>query len=532
MIQAQQVLKDINPGGGNSISNNAYLTVMNNALYFNALNSDQGRELWKTDGSTAGTVLVKDIKTGTSGADPILLKAVGNKLFFVADDGVHGTELWVSDGSTNGTKLANDNNPGALGSTNKFLQKFGDKLLFTCNPYNGAGEELWVSDGSTGGTYQVKDINQGSSSSPINFHEWGGNMYFSADASPFGYELWRSDGTFGGTNMVKDIYPGFGYGGPDYQIATFNNKLYFFGADPVNGKELWSSDGTESGTSLAQDITPGASNTASAFRNLTVMNGALFFSSSAPGLTGAYLWKTNGTNGGAAVISSVVEPIESGLDPNNFTVFNNKLYFRGRTQAKGEELWVTDGTAAGTQMVKDIMPGTGSSSVSTNFMLTPLGNYLYFRANDNVHGTELWRTDGTEAGTTMVADLYPGQQGVNPQNLLSWNGAIYFSGQHPNQGLELWKYDPALTEADAQLASSPRVQVYPNPSGDHLYLESALPPGDLHIHNVLGQTSIVETVEVSVGKYKVNTTGLAPGIYQFFGSLNKAQVTGSFVVHK
>jgi ELWxxDGT repeat protein len=531
MVVAQQVLKDITPGGGNSISNNAYLTVMNNMLYFNALNPDNGRELWKTDGTTAGTVLVKDIRTGTQGSDPIYLKAVGNKLFFVANDGVHGSELWVSDGTAAGTQLTKDVNPGASGSTQNNLQQLGDKLFYSCNSYDGAGEEIWISDGTSGGTYQVKDINPSSSSSPLYLHELGGVMYFNADQSPFGRELWRSDGTFAGTNMVKDIYPGSNYGGPDYQITTFNNKLYFFGMDPVFGKELWSSDGTESGTALVQDITPGQANTSSYFRNLTVMNGMLYFSSSAPGQIGRFLWKTDGTNGGASIVSTVVEPTESIFDSKNFTVFNNKLYFRGLTQTEGEELWVTDGTASGTHIVKDIMPGSGSSSVLTNFQLTQSGNYLYFRANDNIHGTELWRTDGTEAGTTMVSDLYPGPQGVNPENLFAWNGSVYFSGGHPNQGRELWKYDPALTETDRPYHRSTKVNVYPNPSGGDVFLETDLPTGDLTICNVFGQSFIRGTQEVSPGKFKVNLAGLATGIYQFFGSINK-EVKGSFIIGK
>src|SRR5262245_10197052 len=91
---------------------------------------------------------------------PSDLTPVGDRLYFVADDGIHGRELFTSDGTAAGTHLVRDIRPGAAGSDIRFLAPFGDRLLFTAND-GAAGFELWITDGTPGGTNLVKDINRG-----------------------------------------------------------------------------------------------------------------------------------------------------------------------------------------------------------------------------------------------------------------------------------------------------------------------------------------------------------------------------------
>ena len=80
-----------------------------------------------------------------------------------------------------------------------------------------------------------------------------------------------------------------------------------------------------------------------------------------------------------------------------------------KDSAHGAELWITNGTPAGTHLVRDINPGAESGGPSWFWRV---GDVAVFRASDGIHGTELWRSDGTELGTYMLADIGPGKQGM------------------------------------------------------------------------------------------------------------------------
>jgi ELWxxDGT repeat protein len=193
-------------------------------LFFTADDGVHGRELWKSDGTAAGTVLVKDILPGGYSSNPSDLTAVGNRLFFSAGDGVHGRELWRSDGTRAGTVLVKDINPGPSASLD------------------------------TGISLTTGVI-------PSYLTDVGGTLFFSADDGIHGNELWKSDGTRAGTVLVKDIIPG-PYSGIDpyngYPNLTDVRDTLFFTTDAGTGRQLWKSDGTSAGTVLVKDINPGS----------------------------------------------------------------------------------------------------------------------------------------------------------------------------------------------------------------------------------------------------------------------------------
>jgi ELWxxDGT repeat protein len=418
-----QLVKDINPGSASSFP--TFFATVNNTLLFNADDGVNGIELWKTDGTSSGTVFVKDIYPGFGGSN-FRLTSVGNIAYFSPNDPTTPYELWRTDGTSGGTFLVKDINPSGFGSPYQFTSVSGTTLFVASDSTNGA--ELWKTDGTNGGTVLVKDVYPGSTGGLSSFSyltNVNNTLYF-AGGNPFtGYDLWKSDGTNAGTVAVKAGIT------PQY-LTNVNGTLYFVGYD-TNGGELWKSDGTEAGTVLVQDIYPGSNNSSITF--LTNINNTLYFWAN-NGTNGVELWKTDGTAAGTVLVKDINPGSGGSQGYTTFANVNNTLFFTASNGTNGVELWKTDGTEAGTVLVKDINPGITSSSI---YELTNFNGTLYFHTSDGVNGFELWKSDGTEAGTKMVKDLMPGAGSPNIADLTVFNNALYFRADNGTNGNELYK---------------------------------------------------------------------------------------------
>jgi ELWxxDGT repeat protein len=213
-----------------------------------------GFELWKTDGTEIGTVMVKDINVG-SGSSLLntsangYFAALGNTIYFAAGDTTNGAELWKSDGTEVGTVLVKDietdNSMGAqFGSNPAYLYAFNGKIYFSA--YRALdGREPWFTDGTANGTQLLKDLAPGGSS-PSNFIAYNNALYFVAYANNEGYTLYKSNGTSAGTSIVR--LPSAG--GPETieSIVQFKGKLAFASNNQNGDKNIWMSDGTSAGT--------------------------------------------------------------------------------------------------------------------------------------------------------------------------------------------------------------------------------------------------------------------------------------------
>jgi uncharacterized repeat protein (TIGR01451 family) len=482
------LVKDIYPGSneyGPNSSSPANLTDVNGALYFTADDGTNGTELWKSDGTAGGTVMVKDIHTGAdaygrpNSSSPANLTVVNGVLYFTANDGTNGQELWKSDGTAGGTVLVKDINPGSGSSSPSYLTALNGALYFAADDGTN-GNELWKSDGTAGGTVMVKDIKPGGgwsgSSNPRYLTDVNGVLYFAADDGTNGRELWKSDGTADGTVLVKDIYTGTSYGRPNSSspanLTDMNGLLYFTAYDGTNGQELWKSDGTGTGTVLVKNIRSGSGSSSPQY--LSTVNSALYFSAD-DGTNGAELWKSDGTSGGTVLVKDVYTGTNSS-NPSYLTDVNGVLYFTADDGTDGAELWKSDGTADGTVLVKDIVPSAwgwddfegGEGGWMSN--LVNVNGALYFTANDGPHGYELWKSDGTTDGTVMIKDINTLTHHARPSYLTDVDGEIYFSAYDGVNGWELWKSDG--TEGGTVLVKD----IYPgvrDPSDDdyHHYMQ-------------------------------------------------------------
>ena len=319
---------------------------------------------------------------------------------------------------------------------------FNGALYFGAKGGSTSGKELWKYDGVNAPSI-VADIYAGSAESdPEDLVVFNGALYFSADVGSNGRELWKYDGTT--ATMVTDINPGPPDGlridGTYHNLRVYDGALYFAADDGTNGRELWKYDGTTA-TMVANINFPGSSSSNPS--RLTVFDGDLYFLAN-DGMLGDELWKYDGTT---ATMVADIYPMSRSSSPYDLAVFNGALYFAAHDGVHGEELWKfdpanTSGGAHGTaSLVADINPGVDDGDAD-NLMV--FNNALYFVADNGTNGEELWKYDGVNA-PSMVADIYPGaDNGVDngASNILRvYDGALYFGADDGVYGEELWKYD-------------------------------------------------------------------------------------------
>jgi ELWxxDGT repeat protein len=378
-----------------------------------------GEVLWTTDGTEAGTSLLKDTKPGN---DQGGFRAAGDwaalngTLYFPADDGANGIELWKSDGTTTGTQMIKDIHPSGDGvPTDEFAVYNGEVYFAASDGTNGL--ELWKTDGTTGGTVRVKDVH------PHSFVVFSNELFFTTASDCY---LWKTDGTESGTVRVADrVCP------TPTKLTAVGSTLFFSGFTNGQDRDLWAYNG-----STAQIVKNIAPSEITDPRHLTAFNGKLYFTVET-GASGRELWTSDGTDTGTHLLTDINPGPDSALDTRygpapDFTIVDDQLFFVADDGTNGDELWVTDGTSAGTHLVKDLTSGSYPPHA-----LTAMGGRVYFAVSTAAYGEEVWSSDGTAANTVLLADIKDGSGSSRPSALFAHDGTLYFGAEDETHGDEL-----------------------------------------------------------------------------------------------
>ena len=266
---------------------------------------------------------------------------------------------------------------------------------------------------------EIKDIRPGKlRSKPRRMVEYRGEVYFDADDGVHGDELWRTDGSPKGTKLAVDIVLGAESSSPIGPIVNVNDRL-FFSAGAGTQRSVYASDGTPAGTAPA----PGTEG----LNPFGFVPGADRFYFRVPIEGGTELWASDGTGAGTHVISTISSsqsqdcPGLGAGTANSVTVVGSLAFFCSHDAEHGAEPWVTDGTPEGTRMVADLVPGPGPSKP---IGFTRFGDVVVFFVLRQ-GAAELWRSDGSEAGTSLVASI-PSDQRVG-QLVASGGRAFFFA---------------------------------------------------------------------------------------------------------
>lgn len=448
------LVSDLEPGPGSSVLSN-FIQTSPGWVIFTKESADGTLTLYSTNGSDVN--VVEDFLTETTGAASLDAKRfrspvkLGTQVLFL----LGADELWITDGlSDAGTYLVHRFRSGSQGSEASDFTRMSDgRIVFTAVT-EAAGRELWITsvDGVTSALPQVVAGELDGDPQDLTATS-DGRVFFTAADTDSNRELWVTDGT--SVTKVKEINSSAG-SDPNqlfwHQRTSGSGRLYFSAAASSGDQELWISDGTNAGTVLVRDINEGVppSNPGS----FGALGNTVYFAASRA-TDGRELWKTEGTE---ATTSRLLDfNIGAGSsDPEDLVAMNvpgvgQRLFFTvfgfaptNLRRNTGRELWMTDGTDPGTSVVKDIILLEPSSLEAGNAWVTLSNNRIFFVANDAKTGKELWVSTGASGNATLVKDIRTTSAGIGltqgsaPTHLVNANGRIFFLADDGVNGRELW----------------------------------------------------------------------------------------------
>lgn len=327
--------------------------------------------------------LVRDIRPGPESSLPSNLIAVGSRVCFTADDGVHQTEWWTSDGTQAGTRLVKD----VVGSGHYMVVKDSMQAVVDRVLYFtfvSDDAELWRTDCTAKGTYRVKDIRKGPiGSHPSDLTAVGKQFFFVANDGQRGFELWKSDGTEKGTVPVRSLAAQ-----PTQERAALEGRVELRGQPSARQRAAIGKALSYAEVAIGSGPRP---------ERLHAVGDSLVYSFD-DGVHGSELWVSDGTDAGTHLLKET-RPGKDSIVPWHMQPAGRLLYFRSLAGSPSTELWRTDGTADGTRLVRSLPVGLSSGG----WVQAGFSESVVFSLEGKNLATQLWTSDGTEQGTKQLA---------------------------------------------------------------------------------------------------------------------------------
>jgi ELWxxDGT repeat protein len=140
-------------------------------------------------------------------------------------------------------------------------------------------------------------------------------------------------------------------------------------------------------------------------------------------------------SGTPSLVRDIAPGSVSGLGfESNLTNVSGTLFFMANDGSHGFELWKSNGTCSGTTLVSNINPGSYGAVRYFGGFLTNMSGTLFFSANDGSHGYQLWKSDGTSSGTVMLSDVNTSGYGPDPEALTNVNGTDFLQTERQQTG--------------------------------------------------------------------------------------------------
>ena len=395
--------------------------------------SNPDYRLWATDGTDGGTTTLLRFCPQEWCPEPRRLAEVSGTAFFLADSPVlAGLRVWRTDGTREGTFPVSP----ALNSQYGYVPFVvaGRRLLFGgCEDFEQCS--LWSVDAAARTAEKLLDIE-------VYGMVAAGRRIFLAGSDGEADGLWITDGTAAGTAFLKK--------GPLDSLTVSGSRVFFLAGGYDYPNELWTSDGTKEGTRFIRSFVQPNHYVPPFTAYLKPVNGGIVFVGlRGDDYTGLQLWWSDGTRKGTRPLTVASAGLKLPWE-NQIAVLRGRIFFIADNGVTGPRLWSTRGTVASTAPVTGC--AGGCPALLPGSPLVAIGDRLVFAAKDPVYGAEPWTSDGTGAGTHILRDLCPGPCGSNPEAFTPHNGWLDFRATWDGQA-RLVRTDGALAVPLAVVAS-------------------------------------------------------------------------------